>query len=97
MLLAGDAALQRRRNHAGADGLGEEQVVAHLRAAIGPHVIWVNRARNGVAELHLFVPDRVPANNDAASFDHLVGAALQDRFEVLNVALVRPGENAERR
>ncbi len=86
-----DAALQRRRDHAGPDFLGQHQHVAGLRAAIGLDRSRMDRTGNRVAELDLGIVHAVPAQDHAAGFPHFRRAALEDCFQIVQV-LPEPGQ-----
>ena len=53
--------LQRRRDDAGAERLGQKQHVARTGAGVAPDAIRVHLAGHGVAELDLLILDGVPA------------------------------------
>src|SRR5437879_12937111 len=53
--------LQRGGNHPGADGLGEQQYVARLRANIAPDALRIDHAGDRIAELDVVIADRIAA------------------------------------
>ena len=71
-------ALNGRGDDARADRLGQQQDVAHARAAIGKHTIERDKAAHGQAVLGLVVVDGVAARDGATRLDALVGAARQN-------------------
>ena len=94
--LAGDAALECGRDHAGADAFGEDQGVARTRSGVGQDVRGVNGASHGVAKLNLVIRHAVPTENGAAGLVHLLRPALQTFLQIPRVFRGRPGQNGER-
>jgi hypothetical protein len=91
------SAFQRRRDDARADPFGEDQNVTRPRTGVGFHARRMNRAGDRVAELDFIVCDAVSAQDGAPRLMHLLGAALEDRPQVVEIALGRVGQDGERR
>ncbi len=91
-----DSLLQRRRDHAGPDAFSEHQHIARARARVGQDAIRMDQASDGISELDLLVLHAVPAQQRAIGFVNLLGPALQDFRQIVQVALGRPRENRKR-
>lgn len=77
-ILFDELALNGRGDDARADRLGQQQDIAHARAAVGEHAVERDEAAHGQAVLGLVVVDGVTARDGAAGLDALVGAARQN-------------------
>ena len=86
VFVLGDAALERRRNHARSDLLGEHQNVAGAGAGVGLDAVGMNRSGDRVSKFDFGIVDAMAAENDAARFVDFFRAALEDLFEDLNIA-----------
>ena len=75
-LLGGPPRLEGGGDDAGAQGLGQEQLVARPAARVGEHALGVHQAGDRVAELDLGIADAVPAQQHAA---RLRGASRRRR------------------
>ncbi len=63
--------------HAGAQRLGQHQLVAWPRAALGQNAPWIDHAQHHQAIFRLLVLDRVAAGDHRARLDHFLRAAAQ--------------------
>ena len=84
LVLLDELALNGRGDDARADRLGQQQDIAHARAAVGKHTVERDKAAHGQAVLGLVVVDGVATRDGTASLDALVGAARQDLPSNLN-------------
>ena len=84
LILLGELALNGRSDDARADRLGQQQSIAHARAAVGEHAIERDKTAHGQAVLGLIVIDGVAARDGAAGLNALVGAARQNLPRNLN-------------
>ena len=96
MPLGSDAALQGGGNHPSAQPLGEDQHIAGSGAGVGLEPQRVHQAGDRIAEQDLVAGDAVASKDGATGFPHLLGATLQDLFEVGEVALGGVGQHGER-
>ena len=85
----GRAFLDCGRDHARAEGFGEDETVAGQRSGVADDAIGVDEAGDGVAELDFFVADAVAADHGAPGFEHLAEPAGQDLLENPEIALRR--------
>ena len=92
----GVAAFDGGGDDAGADRFGEDEAIARLRGAVGEDLLRMNRAGDGVTELHLVIANAVPADDGAAGLDHLGEAAGEHLFEHFGIALVGEADEGER-
>lgn len=77
-LVGGEARLERGRDDADAEALGEHEHIARLRADIFENVARMDEARDAQAVLRLVVLNGMPAGDDAAGLHSLVVSALQN-------------------
>ena len=92
LVLLDELALNGRGDNARADGLGQQQNIAHARAAVGEHTVKRDKAAHGQAVLGLVVVDGVAARDGAARLDALVGAARQNLTGNLNAQAARDAQ-----
>ena len=78
LVLLDELALNGRSDDARADRLGQQQNIAHVRAAVGEHAVKRDKAAHGQAVLGLVVVDGVTARDGATRLDALIGAARQN-------------------
>ena len=64
-----------------AQGLGEQQLVAGLKAIVSGHVRGVDDARNSQPVFEFVVLHRMPARQNRPGFVHGIKAAAQDIFQ----------------
>ena len=95
-LLLGDAFLDRGRNYACAERLGEQQLIAGLRALIRQHALGMNHSRNGISEFCFFIADAVAAHHRASGLDHLRQAAGQNALQNFEIAFVGKTDKGQR-
>ena len=84
LVLLDELALNGRGDDARANRLGQQQRIAHARAAVGEHTVKRDKPAHGQAVLGLVVVDGVAARDGAAGLDALVGAARQNFAGNLN-------------
>ena len=84
LVLLDELALNGRGDDARANRLGQQQRIAHARAAVGEHAIEWHKTAHGQAVLGLVVVDGVTARDGATRLDALVGAARQNLAGNLN-------------
>ena len=92
LVLLDKLALNGRGDDARADGLGQQQNIAHARAAVGEHTVKRDKTAHGQAVLGLVVVDGVTARDGAAGLDALVGAARQNLTGNLNAQAARDAQ-----
>ncbi len=80
---------------AGAQGFGEQQAVAGLRAAVLEDSFRIDQARNRVAEFGFFVADAVAADYDASGLDHFGEAAGENVLEDFEIAFFGEANHGE--
>ena len=96
-LRRGQAALERGRDRARAERLGEHEHVARAPAGVGEDRARVDGAGDREAVLGLGVVDRVPADDRGARLGDRVGAAAQDLAQhVRPERLQRIGDEVQR-
>ena len=95
-LLLGDAFLDRRRNYARAQRLGEQQPVAGLRALIGQHALGMNHSRDRISEFRFFIADAVAADHGASGLDHLRQAAGQNALQNVEIGFIGKADEGQR-
>ena len=92
LVLLDKLALNGRGDDARADRLGQQQNIAHVRAAVGEHAVERNKAAHRQAVLGLVVVDGVAARDGAAGLDALVGATRQNLAGNLNAQATRDAQ-----
>ena len=88
LVLLDELALNGRSDDARADRLGQQQCIAHARAAVGKQAIERDKTAHGQAVLGLIVIDGVAARDGAAGLNALVGAARQNLPRNLNAKAI---------
>ena len=89
LVLLDELALNGRGDDARANRLGQQQRIAHARAAVGEHTVEWHKAAHGQTVLGLVVVDGVAARDGATRLDALVGAARQNLAGNLNAQAAR--------
>ena len=77
-------------------GLGQQQPVSGLRAALPAHLAGVYGPHDCQAEFGLVVIDSMSSGDHSASFGHLDGGATQDLADDTRRQFGREGSNAQR-
>ena len=73
-----DIGLERGRNHADAERLGQKQRVARLRPGFRQNAARMNQAHDREAVFRLFIVHRMPARQHASGFRDFFRAAAQN-------------------
>ena len=92
LVLLDKLALNGRGDDARADRLGQQQNIAHVRAAVGEHTVEWHKTAHGQAVLGLVIVDGVAARDGATRLDALVGAARQNLTGNLNAQAARDAQ-----
>ena len=93
--LFGYAFLDGGGDCAGAEGLGEQQAVAGLRATVLENSFRIDQTGDRVAEFRFFVANAVAADDGASGFDHFGEAAGEDAFENFEIAFFREANHGQ--
>ena len=89
------ALLDGGRNHACAQGLGEDELVAGAGAGVGEDAVGMDGAGDGVSELEFLVANGVAADDGASGFDHLAETAGENLLENVEIAFVGKADQGE--
>ena len=88
LVLLDELALNGCGDDARANRLGQQQNIAHARAAVGEHTVERDKAAHRQAVLGLVVVDGVASRDGAAGLDALVGATRQNLPRNLNAQAI---------
>ena len=91
------ALLQTRRDHAGAERLGEQQEVPGLCSYVAPDTRWINEPSDGITEFHVFVANGMAADDRAARLAHFCQSAPKNLLEDFKLTLFGKGHDRKGR
>src|SRR6185437_1961337 len=96
VLRADNSLLESCRDNTSSDPLGENENIAGCCPGICQNPFRMNQTCDRVSELDLVLTDAMAAEDDAISLMNFVGAASENRFQILDIALSRVDHQRQR-